>query len=362
MPRPIQATIHLGALRSNLALARRAAAGRHLWAVVKANAYGHGLERAVRAFAAADGLALLDLAEAQRARSAGWTKPLLLLEGFFEPADLALVQGLRLETAVHGEEQIRMLELGQIELPIRVFIKLNTGMNRLGFRPSQVEAVRKRLAAIPGVEIAGLMMHFANADRADPWLGPVTVSQQLEAWDRAGLQTGELSCVANSAALVFQPQIAGDVVRAGVVLYGATPDPRASRDELGLAAGMTLTSRVIAVQSLEVGEAVGYGSRFVARRPSRIGVVACGYADGYPRHASDGTPVAVDGQRAPLVGRVSMDMLTVDLTDLPRAGVGSPVELWGRQIAIDEVAAGADTIGYELMCALASRVPVREDD
>lgn len=360
MPRPILATIHLGALRANLARARAAAARRKLWAVIKANAYGHGIERAVQAFDAADGLALLDLAEAQRARAAGWSKAILLLEGFFDPVDLDLVQALRLETVVHGEAQLRMLEQAQIGSPIRVHIKLNSGMNRLGFRPQELPAVRERLAALAGVQVEGLVMHFANADRTHP--GPVAVDDQMQALAAPWTCDGDGRCLANSAALLFQPQVGGDAVRAGIALYGSSPMEGLSRDSLGLAAGMTLSSQIIAVQRLAVGEAVGYGSRFVTQRPSRIGVVACGYADGYPRGAKDGTPVLVAGQRVGLAGRVSMDMITVDLTDAPQADLGSEVELWGSRLSIDEVAAGADTVGYELMCALADRVPVQEKD
>lgn len=360
MPRPISATIHVGALRANLARVRQSAAGRFIWAVVKANAYGHGVERAVRAFAAADGLALLDLDEAVRARAAGWTKPILLLEGFFESGDLDLVQTLGLHTAVHCEEQLRALELARLTRPITVYLKLNTGMNRLGFRREAVARVRQRLDAIEAVRVAGLMTHFANAERIDPAAGPVAVLDQLAQLAEVERRAEDRDCLANSAALLFQPQAGGAAVRAGIALYGSSPDARASRDALGLAAGMTLSSRILAVQDVAVGGAVGYGSRFVARRPTRIGVVACGYADGYPRHAADGTPVLVDGLRVPLAGRVSMDMITVDLTEHPAAGVGSPVELWGEHLSIDEVAASADTVAYELMCALAPRVSVAE--
>lgn len=358
MPRPILATIDIAALAANLERARVAAAGRRVWAVIKANAYGHGIERAVRAFAAADGLGLIDLAEAQRARAAGWTKPILLLEGFFEPADLDMVQALGLETVVHDESQLRMLEAARLAQPVRVHIKLNTGMNRLGFRPAVLAQVRERLAAMDGVEVVGLATHFANADRDAE--GPVPVADQLAALGAAGVREDESLNLANSAALYFQPEVAGHWVRAGIALYGSSPDERAHRDQMGLAAGMRLESRLLGVQELVPGEAVGYGSRFVAQRPTRIGVVACGYADGYPRHAADGTPVLVAGQRAPLAGRVSMDMITVDITDIPQAQVGSEVELWGPRLSIDEVAAAAGTVGYELMCALAPRVPVRE--
>jgi alanine racemase len=361
MPRPIHALIDLPALRANLERARLAAAGRRVWAVVKANAYGHGIERAVRAFAAADGLALLDLAEAQRARATGWTRPILLLEGCFEPADFVDAQRLGLSCVVSCEEQLRMLELARLPGPIDCLLKLNTGMNRLGFRPSIAAQARDRLIAAPAARLVGSMTHFANADRPAGVSGPVSFEAQLAEYRQAVEGWREWQCVANSAALFLHPEAGGAAVRPGIALYGASPDTAVvTRDALGLAAGMHLRSELIAVQELHAGESVGYGSRYTAPHDLRLGVVACGYADGYPRGAADGTPVAVDGVEVPLVGRVSMDMLTVDLTRAPGARVGSAVELWGGRIDIDRVAAAAGTVGYELMCALAPRVPVRE--
>jgi alanine racemase len=361
MPRPIHALIDLAALRANLERARAAAAGRRVWAVVKANAYGHGIERAVRAFAEADGLALLDLAEAERARAAGWTRPILLLEGCFEPADLVAAQRLGLTCVVHGEEQLRMLELANLPAPVDCLLKLNTGMNRMGFRPELAARARQRLLEAPAARLVSSMTHFANADRAAGAVGPVSFEAQLAEYRRAVAGWPEEQCVANSAALFLHPEAGGAAVRPGIALYGASPDTTvATRDALGLAAGMQLCSVLIGVQELRAGESVGYGSRYTAPRDLRLGVVACGYADGYPRVAGDGAPVAVEGVEVPLIGRVSMDMLTVDLTRVPQARVGSAVELWGGQIDIDRVAACAGTVGYELMCALAPRVPVRE--
>lgn len=360
MPRPILATIDLAAMRHNLAQARAHAGGRRIWAVVKANAYGHGIERAVRAFAAADGLALLDLAEAQRARDAGWRKPILLLEGFFEPADLALVDALRLTSVVHAFEQIDMLERHRPPQPLDVYLKLNTGMNRLGFGTGQAAAAFARLRALPHVRIAAAMTHFANAERDDARFGRASIAAQSGAFAALTADWRGERCLANSAALFLQPAIGGDSVRPGIALYGATPDAAVSAASLGLRPAMTLRARLIGIQQLAAGDAVGYGSQFVAKQPMRIGVVACGYADGYPRHAPNATPVAVEGVRVGTVGRVSMDMLCVDLTDVPAARVGSEVELWGARIAIDEVAAAAGTVGYQLMCALAQRVPVVE--
>jgi alanine racemase len=349
-------------MRHNLARARSHARGRFVWAVVKANGYGHGLERAVRGFAAADGLALLDLDEAQRARDAGWRRPILLLEGCFEPRDLEAVTGLGLTPVVHSSEQIDMIESAPIAAPIDVHLKLNTGMNRLGFVAANAEQAYRRLKSLQNVRSVTLMMHFANADRRVDQTGPVEVAEQRAEFDRVAGHWPEPRSLANSAALFLRPETGGDMVRPGIVLYGAATDEAHSAHSLGVRPAMQLASKLIALQQLQPGQAVGYGSRSSARQPLRIGIVACGYADGYPRSAPDGTPVAVDGVRVPLVGRVSMDMITVDLSTVPRAAVGSAVELWGTQVPIDEVANAAGTVGYELMCALAARVPVIEVD
>jgi alanine racemase len=362
VPRPILATIDLGALRHNLARARQEARGRFVWAVVKANAYGHGLMRALRAFAEADGLALLDLEEAQRARDAGWRKPILLLEGCFEPHDLAVCSELDLTTVVHCGEQLEMLERAHPRRPLAVHLKLNTGMNRLGLRPQAAVQAYERLRTLRSVRELTLMMHFANADRSHGTSGPVDAGEQLAEFAAITAEWPEPRSLANSAALFLRPEVGGDSVRPGIALYGGATDESHPAAALGLRAGMTLSARIIGVQVIEAGCGVGYGSRFVAPHRTRIGVVACGYADGYPRHAPDGTPVVVAGVRAPLAGRVSMDMITVDLTHLPEAGVGSEVELWGARLPIDEVANAAGTVGYELMCALAARVPVAETD
>ena len=360
MPRPISAVIDLRAMRGNLALARRHARGRFVWAVVKANAYGHGLARAQHAFGEADGLALLDLDDAQQARDAGWSKPILLLEGCFEARDLEVVSALKLTTVVHDEEQIGMLERARPAAPLDVYLKFNTGMNRLGFDECNAASAYRRVKACASVAQLTLMIHFANADRAAGATGPAEVDDQLGALDRIARGWPEPRSLANSAALFLRPAVEGGSVRPGIVLYGAATDESRSAVALGVQPAMALRSRLIAVQTLAAGQAVGYGSRFAAPRAMRIGVVACGYADGYPRNAPDGTPVWVDGVRVPIAGRVSMDMITVDLTAAPNARVGSEVELWGANIPIDEVANACGTVGYELMCALAPRVPVIE--
>jgi alanine racemase len=360
MPRPIHATIEVSALQHNLAVARAHAGTRRVWAVVKANAYGHGIEVAVQAFQDADGLALLDLAEAQRARAAGWTKPILLLEGFFEQRDLAEVDRLDLTVVVHHAEQVRMLELhAAAATPIGVYLKFDTGMSRLGFSTlAESRAAKGRLTALGHVRVDTLMTHLANGDRIDAHLGPTSVQEQLQRFvELCDGWTGPTS-IANSAGLFFHPQLGDDSVRPGIVLYGAAPDPTHVASALHLRPAMYLRSRLISTREIRAGTTVGYGGRFVAPRDMRLGVVACGYADGYPRHAPTGTPVAVAGQRTSTVGRVSMDMLCVDLSSMPGVEAGAEVELWGGLVPIDEVAALAQTVGYELMCALAQRVSV----
>ncbi len=361
MPRPILASIHPTAVQYNLERARRAAPDARIWAVVKANAYGHGIERVFEGLRSADGFALLDLAEGQRVRQLGWRGPILLLEGVFEPRDLELCSRLSLWHTVHCEQQIDWLAAHKTQAPHRVFLKMNSGMNRLGFTPERYRSAWARLNALPQVDEISFMTHFSDAD------GARGIAHQVQAFHRATQDLPGERCIANSAALLCHggaAEVRLDWVRAGIVLYGSAPDhPERTAADWGLEPAMTLSSRLIAVQRLQAGDSVGYGSRFTADGPLTIGVAACGYADGYPRHCDTGTPVLVDGVRTRTVGRVSMDMITVDLTPVPHAGVGTEVTLWGRAgngavLPIDEVAQAAGTVGYELMCALAPRVPV----
>lgn len=359
MPRPLVASIDIAALQGNLAVAKSCALNSKVLAVVKANAYGHGLERGMRGFAAADGLALIELDAAMRLRELGWKKAIMLLEGFFEPADLTVVRDYQLEVTIHCIEQIEMLEQFKADFSVDVHLKMNSGMNRLGFRPEAYRAAHARLRAIPAVRNIILMTHFANAEQSGNTRLPVQEQMRrfLEATDGiAGARS-----FSNSAADLMYPAVAADWVRPGVMLYGGTPGAKTAK-EFGLKPAMTLTSTIIGMQNVVAGDAVGYGSHFVAERPMTIGVVACGYADGYPRHAPTGTPVLVNGIRTRLIGSVSMDMFTVDLTPIADARVGSPVTLWGDGLPIDDVAQAAGTIGYELMCALAPRVKVVELD
>jgi alanine racemase len=362
MPRPIVATIHLDSMKHNLARAKAQSPGAKAWGVVKANGYGHGLERAMRGFAEADGLALIEFDNAVKLREMGWKKPILLLEGFFGPADLNTMAGYNLQSAVHCNEQLAWLEAAQEALTARgirfdLHLKMNTGMNRLGFMPEAYAAAHARLLAISCVGSVTLMTHFANADDVAHPLLPIT--EQIRRFEQGAAGLPGMRSLSNSAGVLLHASLANDWVRPGIMLYGGTPGG-GSAEGFELRPTMTLHSEIIGIQDIAAGDAVGYGSRFQAEGPMRVGVVACGYADGYPRHAPLGTPVLVDGVKTRLVGRVSMDMLTVDLTELPSARIGSTVTLWGRGLPIDDVATAAGTIGYELMCALAPRVPVVE--
>lgn len=358
MPRPIRARISLAALRHNLGVARRYAGQARVWAVVKANAYGHGLLRAAPAFTGADGYALLDIDEAVRLREAGYAQPILLLEGFFSFEDLPLLAEYRLTTVVHAMWQVEMLEASALPVAIPVLLKLNSGLNRLGFEAGEFRDAVQRLQRCRAVAGITLMTHFADAD------GSRGIASQLERFQaaRSGLKLPVT--MANSAALLRFPEIwARDPdawVRPGIMLYGCSPFADKSAAELGLQPAMTLTSEIIGIQQLKPGDEVGYGGAFRAEKTMRVGTVACGYADGYPRHAPTGSPVLVAGKLTTSVGRVSMDMLGVDLTALPDAGVGSLVTLWGEGLDVDAVARHAGTVGYELLCALAPRVPVVE--
>lgn len=359
--RPIRAHIAPAAIRHNYRLAKKHAPSAKAWAVIKADAYGHGQMRAVDALRdEADGFALLECENALALRESGVTQPILLLEGVFSRQDVCVVIAQRLSPVIHCLEQLQLLlGAGNIDQPLSVFLKLNSGMNRLGFTEAGLVKAWDLLRCVPQITTT-LMTHFADAD------GERGVNWQLERFRRmAGNWPGPVS-LANSAAILRHPATHGDWVRPGIMLYGGSPIAEVSAASFGLQPAMSLESSIIAVQQLQAGERVGYGGTFTADKAMRIGVVACGYADGYPRHAPTGTPIAVSGQRTRTLGRVSMDMLACDLSDIPQAGIGSPVTLWGRgaagEVPADEVAAAAGTIAYELFCALAPRVPVVVED
>lgn len=371
MPRPILASIDTAALAHNLqAVTRRLAlemplAPPRVCAVVKARGYGHGIDAVVRGFAQADALAMIDLEEVVQCRDLGWTRPLLMLEGFFCPADLPVLDHHRVTAAVHCTQQLDMLEASRLHRPLDVFLLLNSGMHRLGFQPAEYPAAFQRARDLQARGIIGelgKMTHFARADD-----DAATTRAQLACFRQitAGLP-GPVS-VCNSAATLTPALAAGfgevpQWLRPGICLYGASPfvatDQTAAHFDLRPA--MTLSAELISVHTLPAGESIGYGHIYRADRPKRVGIVACGYADGYPRHAVNGTPVTVAGVRTGLLGRVSMDMLAVDLDPVPDARIGTPVVLWGQGgPSIDEVARSCGTIAHELMTKITVRVPRR---
>ena len=354
--RPLVATIDLAAIRHNYAVAKRCAPGRQAFAVVKANAYGHGVGEVVTALSdQADGFAVACLEEAVEVRTLHGEARILLLEGCFEAAEYQLAAQLGLDLVLQGEQQAADFLAAKLSRPLNIWLKLDSGMHRLGFNARALRAWHARLQGVAAVAELSLLSHFACADER----GHEMTEQQLEAFlEVLDLDFAQRS-LANSAAILTIPAAHMDWLRPGIMLYGATPFAELGAAELGLKPAMTLTAQLIACRDVAVGESVGYGCSWRAERPSRIGTVSCGYADGYPRHAPSGTPVLVRGQRVPLAGRVSMDMLTVDLTDLPAAQLGDEVQLWGAQLPVDEVAQAAGTIGYELLSKVTPRVPRR---
>jgi len=354
MTRPLRARIDLAALRHNHAIARAHAGDARIWSVVKANAYGHGLLRVAAALAdTTDGFALIELDGAIALREAGIRQPILMLEGFYEAEELPAFAEYGLTTVIHSRAQAEAFCAAPLPRKLPVYLKLNTGMNRLGLNRDEVPVVRDMIERARLASSVTLMTHFADAD------GPRGVDWQMDAL--AGMAGGGPRSLANSAGLLRHGQTQCDWVRPGIMLYGGSPFPEQTAESLGLRPVMTLESQLIAVRDIVPGDRVGYGGTFTAGRPMTIGVVACGYADGYPRHAPSGAPVLIAGQRCGIVGRVSMDKLSVDLSGLPeKVGAGETVTLWGEGLPSDEVAAAAGTISYELFCALAARVSIIE--
>lgn len=350
--RPARALIDLQALRHNYRLARELSGARAL-AVIKADAYGHGAVRCAQALQdEADGFAVACIEEALELRAAGIRGPIVLLEGFFEADELPLMVEHQLWCVVHSHWQVEAILQSQLAKPLSVWLKLDSGMHRVGFQPDEYQALHQRLLASGKVESLVLMSHFSRADELDCQ----RTLEQLEAFNQARGALPSAVSLRNSPAILGWPAVPSDWVRPGLMLYGSTPFEVPHEQAAKLKPVMTLESRVISVRELPAGEPVGYGARFVSERPTRVGVVAMGYADGYPRHAATGTPVAVDGVLTRLVGRVSMDMLTIDLTDVPQAGLGSKVELWGTQVLASDVAYGCGSIPYQIFCNL-KRVP-----
>ena len=356
--RPIKAFIHGAALRRNLGIVRSRAPLSRVMAVVKANAYGHGLLRVAEALSDADGFAVLGLDEAIALREAGYDQTIMLLEGLFHADALKIASAYRLSLVVHNEQQLQMFEADNNpgNNPVEVFMKVNSGMNRLGFAPDIFATMLKRLEGCTNVIGITLMTHFANADES------IGINDQLALFNQLTAGSRYPKSLANSAAICRYPEAHADWVRPGIMLYGSSPFSDVAASSLDIEPAMTLTSEIIAVQSLKPGDSVGSGSLFHADSPTRVGVVACGYADGYPRHSLTGTPICVNGLITRTLGRVSMDMIYVDITEIPNAKIGSPVELWGKQVSVDAVAQAAGTVGYELLCAVAPRVTVEFTD
>jgi alanine racemase len=353
MTRPIRAEINLSAIKHNYLVSRQQTKQSKAYAVIKANAYGHGTHQVAQALAeVADGFAMLNLEDALALRKDGITQAMVLLEGPFDKQETILMAAHGVAGAIHSEHQISWLADGHFgNNRFEAWLKVNSGMNRLGFLPRQVRLASQQLRNIPGVNLSTVMTHFATADDARG------VEEQWAAFEPIARDSGLTICAANSAAVFRHPQTHADQVRPGITLYGCSPFEGSTGRDLGLVAAMTLSADIIAIQHLQPGDNVGYGCCFTADKPMRIGIVACGYADGYPRTAPNGTPVSVDGKRSGIVGRVSMDMLAVDLTQTPDAGIGSRVVLWGEEVPLEPLASAVGTLCYELMCAVTLRVP-----
>lgn len=368
MMRPTLVSISESALRHNLAVVKKHAPHSKVMAVIKANGYGHGLLNVARALNLADGFAVLSLSEAAALREAGFKQAILMLEGVFNTHELSTVAVLDVNVVVHNTAQIEMLELASLAKPIHIHLKLNTGMNRLGFKPEAFLAAFQRVSACKNVAGITLMTHFATADE-DAGIAPAL---QLFRQTTQSIMDGSKYPVslANSATILRYPEAHTDWVRSGIMLYGASPVGGVPAMQFGLKPVMKLTSEIISIQTLQAGESVGYGQLFTASKPTRVGIVACGYADGYPRHAGQypqgdtvrPVPIAVCGKMTKTLGRVSMDMLFCDLTDITEADLRAPVELWGDQVPVDAVAEASGTVSYELLCALSPRVPVKVID
>lgn len=362
MARPTSATIHADALRHNLGVLRSRAPGSRVMAVVKADGYGHGLERVARALADADAFGVAALSDAERLRAAGMTQPIVWLSGFNAPEDLARLRSLAVETVVHDASQLAMLEQSEAgssaDAPIRCWLKIDTGMHRLGFAPEDVRGARARLAALPGVadEIV-LMTHFASSD-AFPGSGEDDgqTRAQIETFAAATEGLPGPRSLANSAAVLGWPAAHGDWIRPGGALYGMSVVEGRPGGEFGLRPAMTLSTRLLAVKQVRRGERIGYGAAWTCPEDMPVGVAAIGYGDGYPRHAPAGTPVLVNGRPAQVVGRVSMDLMTLDLRAQPDASAGDRVVLWGDSLPVETVAEAAGTIAYELTCSVTRRV------
>jgi alanine racemase len=353
MSRPATVTIDLEALRHNLARVRGLAPDSKVMAVVKADGYGHGLERVARALADAEAFGVAALSDAERLRAIGLRNRIVLLSGFDESADLEVLRELEVDTVVHHDAQLALLEADRGSKPIRVWLKFDTGMHRLGFAPDRCKELHARLRALPNVadELVA-MTHFASSDDFE---GAQTLAQ-LQAFSGVTACMGAPVSMSNSAAVLGWPDAHRDWVRAGGALYGLSVVEGKTGADFGLKPVMKLSTRLLAVNRVAKGERVGYSATWECPEDMNVGVAAIGYGDGYPRSAPSGTPVLVNGQRVQLIGRVSMDLMTIDLRKLPHAKVGDEVTLWGPELPVEEIARAAGTISYELTCSITRRV------
>lgn len=356
MARPAIAEINLNHIQANFALASSLAPQDQTVAVIKADAYGHGAIAVAKALAdQAPMFAVACIEEALELRAGGITHPILLLEGFFDSCELETIANQGFSTAIHCLEQVQALAKSRLATPLEVWLKIDTGMHRLGFSPQQALVAYQQLVSLPQVKKVVVMSHFANAD--NHLAESVTVIDQLAALPAELLQPEIELSLANSAGILAHANTRKNWQRSGIMLYGASPLSQETPESVQLQAAMTLKSQIIATRWIEAGEQVGYGGRFTANQRTKVGTVAMGYADGYPRHAATGTPVLVNGQRSKIIGRVSMDMLTVDLTDITDAELGSKVILWGEGLPANEVATHCNTIAYDLFTGVSRRVP-----
>jgi alanine racemase len=353
MSRNTIASIDLAAIRHNLKVVRGLAPDSQVASVVKADGYGHGLARVAGALGDSDLLAVATSGEAAALRNGGWSGRLLMLEGFANADEFELARFLNAETVVHHRSQLDMLKQRQWTYGNRVWLKLDTGMHRLGFPLHETQAVYAELEAIAGPGAVSLMSHFACADEA----GNPKTGLQIERFDEAveGLQAEH--SLANSAAILNFPAAHRDMVRPGILLYGISSDPSQPASDIGLRPAMTLSCELVAINQCRKGEGIGYGAAYHCPEDMRIGVAAIGYGDGYPRHLKNGTPVLVNGREAKLAGRVSMDLITIDLRGHDDATTGDRVVLWGEGLPVETVAPWADSVVYELICGVTGRVP-----
>lgn len=356
MTRPTQALIDLDAIRHNYAQAKRLSPKSKAIAIIKANAYGHGSVMVGKALSSeADAFGVACLEEALELRESSIENPILLLEGIFEPEELQDVDTHGLTITVATYRQLQWVLVAKLEHPIDVFLKMDSGMHRLGFAPEETEAVYHQLSQCKNVKSVVLMTHFAQADEADRSV----TEQQVSRFESAVGHIEAPYALSNSAGVLSDTKANQDYIRPGIMLYGATPMGTDHLSGSLLKPAMSLRSAIFSIRDLPAGESIGYGGRFVCDRPTRVGVVAMGYADGYPRHAVDGTPVWVNGHMSRIIGKVSMDMLTVDLTDLPHIQEGAFVELWGNNVSANLVADHSATIAYTLFTGVTRRVPLQ---